>query len=86
MPTISVFYGILITMYVNDHPPPHFHAAYGEFEALIEIETGRLILGELPRPQLANVQQWRQLHAAALMENWTLCRMKQPPKRIAPLA
>ncbi|MGD1070844.1 MAG: DUF4160 domain-containing protein [Bryobacteraceae bacterium] len=39
MPTISTFYGILIRMFFNDHPPPHFHARYGEFEATIEIDT-----------------------------------------------
>jgi len=38
MPTISVFYGIVIRMYFNDHAPPHFHARYGEFEATIKIE------------------------------------------------
>jgi len=85
MPTIAVFYGIVIAMFVNDHPPPHFHATYGEFLAIIEIETGRLIAGKLPRPQLANVEQWRQQHTTELMENWNLCRMKQLPKRIEPL-
>jgi hypothetical protein len=34
MPTISIFYGIMIRMFFNDHPPPHFHARYGEFEAI----------------------------------------------------
>ncbi|HEX4369066.1 MAG TPA: DUF4160 domain-containing protein [Rhodopila sp.] len=85
MPTIAVFYGIVITMFANDHPPPHFHATYGEFLAIIEIETGRLIRGRLPRPQLASVETWRQQHLAELMENWTLCRAKQFPKRIQPL-
>ena len=36
MPTISNFYGILIQMYWKDHQPPHFHAIYGSFEALIK--------------------------------------------------
>ncbi len=35
----SMFYGILIRMFFNDHPPPHFHARYGEFEATIDIGT-----------------------------------------------
>jgi len=38
MPTISVFYGIMIRMFFSDHPPAHFHAIYGEFQATIEIE------------------------------------------------
>jgi hypothetical protein len=37
MPTISVFYGIVIQMFWREHAPPHFHALYGEYEALIEI-------------------------------------------------
>jgi hypothetical protein len=85
MPTISLFYGIIIAMFVNDHPPPHFHATYGEFLAIVEIETGRVIRGRLPRPQLASVEEWRQAHVTELMENWNLCRAKQLPKRIPPL-
>ncbi len=35
MPTISMFYGILILMYFYDnkkHSCPHIHAEYGEYE------------------------------------------------------
>ena len=39
MPEISRFFGIVIRMFYNDHAPPHFHAEYGEHEALIEIES-----------------------------------------------
>jgi hypothetical protein len=49
MPTISVFYGILIRMFFNDHAPPHFHARYGEFEATVDIHTLEALEGELPR-------------------------------------
>jgi hypothetical protein len=48
MPTISRFYGILIQMYFADHPPPHFHALYAEFEALIAIQTFEVLRGDLP--------------------------------------
>lgn len=48
--TISTFYGILIRMFFNDHPPPHFHARYGEFEATIDSERLALAEGELPQP------------------------------------
>jgi hypothetical protein len=48
MPTISVFYGVSIRMYVKDHPPPHFHAAYAEWEACFSIETGEITEGRLP--------------------------------------
>jgi hypothetical protein len=43
MPTISVFYGIMIRMFFSDHPPAHFHAIYGEFQATIEIEELRVL-------------------------------------------
>jgi len=39
MPKVSQFFGVLIYMYFRDHAPPHFHAQYGDFEALIEIKT-----------------------------------------------
>ena len=42
MPEVSRFYGIIIRFYYREHPPVHFHAIYGEHEALIEIETGRI--------------------------------------------
>ena len=45
MPTLSAFYGILIQMFWQAHPPPHFHALYGEFEALIDIRTFAVIRG-----------------------------------------
>ena len=43
MPTISYFYGIYIRMYVTEHPPPHFHAVYGDDVAFIAIESGEVI-------------------------------------------
>ena len=52
MPTVSSFYGILIRMFYNDHPPPHFHARYGEYEATIEIRSMAIIEGELPQRAL----------------------------------
>jgi hypothetical protein len=48
MPEISRFYGIVIRMYYDDHPPPHFHAHYGEDEALINIHTMAIVAGQLP--------------------------------------
>jgi hypothetical protein len=49
MPTISEFFGIVIRMYWDDHPPPHFHALYGEHEAQYAITTLDVINGVLPR-------------------------------------
>lgn len=57
MPTISAFLGILIRMFFNDHPPPHFHARYGEFEATVAIETLEVMEGELPSRALIFVRE-----------------------------
>ena len=85
MPTISVFYGIVIQIYWLDHPPPHFHALYAEHEALIDMETLEIIQGGMPRRALALVLEWAQEHRAELKENWELCTRRQPPRKIAPL-
>src|SRR5262249_39600810 len=62
MPRVSAFYGITIWFYRPDHPPPHFHAQYGEHEVRIELETLRVISGSLPRRALALVRTWARLH------------------------
>jgi hypothetical protein len=85
MPTISAFYGVLIQMFWQDHAPPHFHALYGEFEALIDIRTLNVIRGSLPRRALALVREWATLHQNELMEDWQLCETRQTPKKILPL-
>jgi hypothetical protein len=85
MPTISRFYGILIQMYFGDHPPPHFHALYSEFEAVIDIRTFEIIRGELPLRAMALVLEWAQQHRDELMRDWELCVQNQIPERIRPL-
>ena len=85
MPSISMFYGVLIQMFWNDHAPPHFHALYAEFEAQIDIRTLEVIEGELPRRALALVLEWAQEHHAELLEDWELCSRRQTPKKIPPL-
>lgn len=85
MPTISMFYGICIQMFWGDHAPPHFHALYGEYEVIIDIRTLEVIKGSMPRRALAFVLEWASLHRKELMEDWTLCEMKQTPMQIAPL-
>ena len=85
MPTISVFYGIVVRMFFDDHSPAHFHALYGEFQATIDIERLRVLEGDLPRRALELVFDWAELHQAALLDNWRRCRTKQHPHRIEPL-
>jgi len=85
MPTISIFYGILIKMYWDDHAPPHFHAEFGEFEALVNIQTLETVKGELPRGAAILVKEWALQHRDELMEDWKLCEQLQTPKKIEPL-
>lgn len=85
MPTISSFYGILIAMYWREHAPPHFHAEYGEHEALIDIRELRVLQGRLPRRALELVLDWAELHQAELLSNWDRGQLQQPFASIKPL-
>jgi hypothetical protein len=70
MPVISSFYGILIKMYFGDHVPPHFHAYYNEYTAIINILTLGIIEGKLPPKALALVIEWASFHQQELIDNW----------------
>ena len=84
MPEIATIGGIRITMYYDDHNPPHFHVEYGEQKAVIDIETARVQKGALPAKQLKVVLGWAVMHQNELMENWNLACQDMPLKRIVP--
>ena len=84
MPEICGFYGIIITMFVNEHNPPHFHVRYMEYRALIDIENGT-ITGTMPRRALKMVYDWLDLHKEELMDNWNCLQRGDEFKKIAPL-
>ena len=85
MPEISRFYGIIIRMYFDEHPPPHFHALYGEYEALININTLAIISGKLPGRALGLVMEWALLHQTELNALWERARELEPLGKIPPL-
>ncbi|MBI4729036.1 MAG: DUF4160 domain-containing protein [Acidobacteria bacterium] len=85
MPRISAFYGIVISMYFNDHAPPHFHAIYGEREAKLSIETSEILEGSLPRRAGGLVREWASLHSGELARNWARARDGFPLDAIEPL-
>ncbi len=85
MPEVSRFFGIVIRMYFSDHQPPHFHAVYGEDEALIVIETLTVYRGDLPKRAMALVLEWANLHRPELQRDWNLAREGQTIEPIAPL-
>jgi len=88
MPTISMFYGILILMYYRDnrqHHRAHIHARYQGNEAAIAIDDGAVLDGSLPPRQLRMVQVWIDIHKEELQVDWELAVNGDDPFRIPPL-
>ena len=69
MPVISIFFGIVVQGYFDDHPPAYFHASCQDFEAFIAIDTGEVIHGKLRKKAARIVPQWALDHRAELMAN-----------------
>jgi hypothetical protein len=85
VPTISAFFGMLMTMYWREHGPPHFHAKYRGMEATVAIATGEVLRGSLPPRARSLVTEWVRLHHRELEVNWRLCRRNETPRPIPPL-
>jgi hypothetical protein len=85
MPEICRFWGLIIFMFYDEHNPPHFHARYGEYEVMIDIQTGKPIKGKFPRKQLKFAQDWCNLHKDELLADWQRAQLKMPLETIAPL-
>lgn len=81
MPVIARFYGIIIKMYFsqNEHGVPHFHAFYGEFNAVFVIETLDMIEGDLPARVLRLVKEWAGFYQKELLGMWNCQKFKQLP-------
>lgn len=62
MPTFQIIDAVKIDRYARDHPPPHFHAIYAEYEELIEIDTLKTIVGMIPKNQRQKVINWAKNH------------------------
>lgn len=82
MPIISYFFGIVITMRHNDHPPAHFHAEYQGFEAFVRIEDGEIQEGKLPRSAARIVKEWALDHKGELLSNWDRAQRLMPLEMI----
>ncbi|MDD4019724.1 MAG: DUF4160 domain-containing protein, partial [Kiritimatiellae bacterium] len=70
MPEICRFLGIVITMYFDEHNPPHFHVRYNEFRASIEIESLNVMTGRIPARVRGLVEEWAELHRRELLAMW----------------
>lgn len=88
MPTISMFYGVLVTIYYEDtgrHHMPHIHVRYQGKKASLAIEDGSLLAGDFPAKQLRMVQVWIDLHRDELLADWEMAISGEEPFRIQPL-
>ncbi len=86
MPIISMFYGIIIRMFCSpsEHNPPHFHAQYQNFKAILSLD-GELLAGELPKRQMHYVVTWAMLHHDELVADWELAMEGAEVYKIDPL-
>jgi len=87
MPEICRFYGIIISIFYDEHNPPHFHARYGGQKAAMAIDINKLSIleGRLQPRALGLVIEWASLHKKELLEDWELAKNSQPPKKITPI-
>jgi len=85
VPRLSAFHGIAVYMYIRDHGVGHFHARYGEHEAVLAVASDQVLEGRLPRRQLAMVREWARLHRAELAAAWQKAALGEPPGTIEPL-
>jgi hypothetical protein len=88
MPRVSEFFGIAIYLYWHDqgrHSMPHFHAFYGEHQAVFSIPDAELIAGSFPRKQARIVQAWAAIRESELERAWERAVNAEDPGRIAPI-
>lgn len=85
MPEISRFFGIIISMYYNEHNPPHFHARYGDYKVEIDIENLSVLAGKFPPRAMGLVIEWATRYQRELMADWELARQQIMLNDIEPL-
>jgi len=81
MPEVTRFFGIIIKIFFRgEHNPPHFHAVYGEYNGLFDIQTLAMLEGDLSAKAQKLVKEWGERHKEELMEMWnTKALNKLPP-------
>ncbi len=88
MPVISLFYGLIISMYYLDnkqHHLPHIHVKYNEFESVFSIPDGDLLSGNLPSNKIKLIKAWIEIRQEDLMADWSLAIKGEPVFKIEPL-
>lgn len=84
MPRVSIFFGIVVYMYYDDHNPQHFHVAYEGLEAMCDFD-GKVLKGYIPPKAQKLIQEWCENHKSELDENWERSRQDKPLNWIEPL-
>lgn len=79
MPEVARFFGIIIKIFFGDHPPPHFHAIYGDSNALFDIDTLQIIEGDLSPRARKLVLEWAKIYKEELKEIWKTQKYKKLP-------
>lgn len=87
MPTISMFYGIIVRMYCSpsEHNPPHIHAYYQDAKAVLDLNSCEITEGNFPRKQAKMLLAWAEIHHDELMADWDLASKGELPFKIEPL-
>lgn len=88
MAIISMFYGIIVSMYYFDnrrHHKPHIHVKYQGKEAVFEIPNGEMLEGEIQQSKAKLVQAWIEIHRDELMADWELAIDGENIFKIEPL-
>ena len=85
MPTICVFFGIIVRMFYKFREPPQIDVQYQNYNAVIEISTGEIIEGKLPIRQMRLTLAWIEIHRDDLIANWELCHNGEAPVKLKPL-
>jgi hypothetical protein len=79
---VAVVDGVTIMLYENEHPPPHFHAKFAEFQAVIDIRKLAVVRGKLPPNKVHAVLEWAKARQTILNEYFELARQKRKIGRI----
>ena len=88
MPSISMFYGIIVYLYFKDnkqHNQPHIHVRYQEDEVIVAIPDGEVLEGSIPSNKMKLLQAWIEIHKDELVADWELALSGQQPYKIDPL-
>lgn len=81
MPEIARFYGMVVKIYFaqEEHNPPHFHVLYGEYMGVFDIQTLKMIKGDLPAKAQSLVKEWAINYQEDLLKIWNTQEFKQLP-------